>query len=271
MSKFAPPSQNGESPIKFGEFDISAAQKPTSNGGEYFEFEAFITSPEPTDQIKKRKMFSFAEDYRKVTWPSIEALVTNKHINSPDDIISDLGQPSKKFYACYRTPKYLQVATAKDIEYSRANNRMESLEANSFGQLCKVAYPIKFEKVFATAEDYQAAYQIHKATQPETPQAPAPVATPEYSQALMMLPAFVSNSGLDLNKLAGMLQHPPFSTLGFTLDSKEVKHEVAKAVVAKAGPTDDNALKGLLLSLNGGGYLDLESEEIKTAREGIAF
>jgi hypothetical protein len=270
-SKFAPPSQNGESRLHFGEFEIYASAKQASTGNEYFEFEAFITPPEAQDQIKKRKLFSFSEDYRKVTWPSIETLVTNKHITGPDDIFTDLGKPSKKFYACYRTPKYLQVATAKDIEYARTNNRMENLEANSFGQLCKVAYPIKFEKVFTTQEDYNNAYLVHKTTTPVQAAPVAPTANPEYAQALMMLPAFISNSGLDLGKLEGMLQHPPFSTLGLTLQSQEVKHEVAKAIIAKVGPTDDNAIKGMLLSLNGGGYLDIESTEIVAAREGVPF
>ena len=271
-SRYAPVDSNG---LQFAEGEIWATQKVSKKGGTYWGFDLMITpfTDGQPEQIEKYSFTYFGEESKEVTWPSMRVVLgitpDGKQDSAIDEkLITGPGEMPKKFWFAYGKPALLIPA---DLKWYTENNKLNDLKPNAYGQLCKTLRPVKFEKLYSTKEEMEAGYFAYKASEPETPQAPAPVATPEYSQALMMLPAFVSNSGLDLDKLAGMLQHPPFSTLGFTLDSKEVKHEVAKAVVAKAGPTDDNAIKGLLISLNGGGYLDLESEEIKTAREGIAF
>lgn len=263
MSKFAPPSQNGESPLKFGIFDIQATEKATSTGGSYFEFLYLITPYEPTEQVKQRKFFSFSEDYRKVIWPSLTAVVPN-----PDDVISMAGEPSKHFYASYRTPKYLIPASSRDLEYAKNNNRMGDMEANSFGQLCKPAWPVKFEKVFATQQEWMAAAEAHKAEQPAPP-APDLNNDPDYLATLSLLPVFIANSGLNLDQLKATLQNDPFAKYGMGLEHPEVKKQVALAVIQKAGPTDKDALKGILLGMNG--YLDIESPAILDALGEIPF
>lgn len=262
MSRFAPPSQNGESPLKFGIFDIQAVEKVASTGNAYFEFEYIITPYEPTEQIKKRKFFSFSEEYRKIIWPSLTGIVPN-----PDEVITEAGNPPHYFYASYRTPKYLLPMSAKDLEYAKANNRMGDIETDSIGRPCKKSYPVKFEKLFASQEEWRAAAEAHKAEQP-APAQPAPESNPEYAAVLAMLPIFVNNSGLDLKKLEVSLSNPPFNTLGIGLQSKEVKLEVAKAIVTRHGRNLD-AIKGVLLDMNG--YLDIEGAEIKSQLEEVAF
>lgn len=268
MSQYAPPSNNGDPVTKFAEFEVYAEGKTGSNGNSYFAFTVEVLPFDLSKQPHKKKEFSFGETYRKVMWPSIELMAKSGYVKSPDDLITAVGETPKRFYASYQTPMHLTPASAKDIEWAKANDRLGDFEVDTIGRAMRKNYPIKFIKVYPTKEAYEAdANQVQVA-------APAPVQpatpNPEYQAVLAMLPIFVNNSGLDLRKLELSLSNPPLSTY-FTVNSPEVKLEVAKAVIAKTGPTDDNAIKGVLIGLNGGGYLDITSPEIVSMRESVVF
>jgi hypothetical protein len=266
MSIYAPPSNNREPLIKFGEFEIWVEAK--SGKSEYFIFTFVILPFDPAKQPVQRKIMSFGEDYQKVTWPSIEEQVKASNIKSPDDLFTAAGENPKKFYASYQTPLFLTPARANDIEWAKTNDRMGDFEVDQIGRPMKKNYPVKLVKVYPTKEVYEADASAapSEVVTPAQPAAPSP----EYQAVLAMLPIFVNNSGLDLHKLEVSLANPPLSTY-FNINSPEVRHEVAKAVITKTGPTDENAIKGVLIGLNGGAYLDIESPEIKAMREGIPF
>lgn len=268
MSQYAPPSNNGEPTLKFAEFEVWAEKKTGSNGNEYFAFTVEVMPFDLSKQPHKKKEFSFGETYRKIMWPSIENMVKSGFIKSPDDVITALGEPPKRFYASYQTPLLLIAASAKDIEWAKANDRLGDFELDAINRPMRKNYPVRFVKIYPTKE----AYESDANAQVETvvSSQPEPAQSPEYQQILAMLPIFVNNCGLDLHKLEVSLANPPLSTY-FTIASPEVKLEVARAVITKVGPTDENAIKGVLIGLNGGGYLDIESPEIKAMREGVPF
>lgn len=268
MSQYAPPSNNGDPATKFAEFEVWAEKKTGNNGNEYFAFTVEVMPFDLSKQPHKKKEFSFGETYRKVMWPSIELMAKSGFVKSPDDLITALGETPKRFYASYQTPMHLTPASAKDIEWAKNNDRLGDFEVDTIGRAMRKNYPVKFVKIYATKELYEADANQAQVEAPAPAQPTTP--NPEYQAVLAMLPIFVNNSGLDLHKLEVSLSNPPLSTY-FNVNSPEVKHEVAKAVIAKVGPTDENAIKGVLIGLNGGGYLDIESPEVKAVRENIPF
>lgn len=263
-SKFAPPSENGDSAIKFAEMEIWASQQA---GKSYWDLVFVLTPADATEQVKQRKVKTFDPSYRAITWPSINALVTCGAIPTPDALFTGQGEMPKKFLVSYQTPKYLNQARQNDIDWAKANNRLNDFETNEFGQLMKVFWPIKLLKIFENRDEWEAEAQNHAQTHPVPQPAPAAPPAPEYTAVLSTLPLFVKNSGLDLGKLTGMLANPPLSTY-FKIDSPEVKLEVARQLATKFGQ-DKEAIKAFLAMMNG--YLTLDSQELKDVLEDVPF
>lgn len=296
MSKFAPTNGDSTPATKFGELEI-LAEGPFSakNGVQYFKLTLNITPwidaenpPANADEMKVRswKMVTakWNAEYTEVFWPSIvngnskQGYALQPHLatvlKSADDLFTEPGQPSKRFFISYQTPLLLVSASADDIQYAKDHDRMESLVLNSIGQAQKKRYPVKIIQIYADMASWEAAAKANASQQPI--QAPQP--NPERDACLAALESvFVgqwlvkaddgSLKDVDMFKLEADLQNPPFNKY-FTLHSPEVKALIAQAVVARTGRNME-ALKGLLLTTDG--FLDIESAEVKAALEEVAF
>jgi hypothetical protein len=267
---------------KFGEMDCLADGPFTAkNGVVYYKATVNITpfvDPDniPTDpkemQVKTWKLVTakWNQEFSQVFFPSLESQIVGGVIKSVDDVFSEMGEPTKRFYVSYQTPLLLVPANADDIQYAKDHDRLESLVLNSLGQAQKKRYPPKIVNIYGdrTVWEADALKSPHPQSNGVAPQPVKAQSNPEYAAALSALPIFVASSGLNLAKLEASLQAPPLN-IYFNIKSPEVRLEVARAVIAKTGPTDDNAIKGALLDFNG--YLDIESPEIIAARESIPF
>jgi len=277
MSKFAPADGDSTPLLKFGELEAPVDGPFTAkNGIVYYKVTVNITpfiDPDniPADpkemQVRTWKLVTakWNQEFSQVFFPSLEAQIVGGVIKSVDDVFSEMGEPTRRFYVSYQTPLLLVPANADDIQYAKDHDRLESLVLNSIGQAQKKRYPPKIVNIYATHEVWEADALSHN-----NGVAPQPVKAQsnlEYAAALSALPIFVASSQLDLTKLEASLQAPPLN-IYFNINSKEVKHEVARAIVAKYG-INIEVIKGVLVGMNN--YLDIEGEEIQSQLEEVPF
>lgn len=295
MSTYAPVADtNGGPATKFGEMTIFADGPHTAkNGKVYYKFTFNIVpwidiyNPPPNDDEMKVKTWKtnngpwnaeFKQFWASICTEGHDASGNKIHVllpafetalKSPDDLFTGLGEPTKQFMVKYQTPTFLIEAKPDDLEYAKVNNRYGMLEKNDIGQWMKKTYPVKLLNIYTDRAVYEADAKANAANHA------APVATsandPDYAAALTHLPVLVKASGLNLDTLATIINSNPHIAKFFNINSIEVKHAVAAQVILQTGPTDENAIKGALLGLNGGGYLDIESPEIVSQRESVAF
>lgn len=277
-SKFSPANGDNTPLTKFGELEVLADGPFTAkNGVVFYKVTVNITPfidpdniPQDADAMKVRtwKLVTakWNQEFSQVFFPSLEAQIIGGVIKSVDDVFSEMGQPTKSFYVSYQTPLLLVPANADDIQYAKDHDRLESLVLNSIGQAQKKRYPPKIVNLYATREVWEADALKNVPAQSEV-QPVTPQSNPEYAAALSALPIFVASSGLNLAKLEASLQAPPLN-IYFNINSKEVKHEVAKAIVARHGRNLE-AIKGVLVGMNN--YLDIEGEEIQGQLSEVAF
>jgi len=280
-SKFSPANGDSGPLTKYGELEAPTdGPFVAKNGVVYYKVTVNITPfidpnnipADPKDmQVRTWKLVTakWNQEYTQVFFPSLEAQIVGGVIKSVDDVFSEMGEPTKRFYVSYQTPLLLVPANADDIQYAKDHDRLDSLVLNSIGQAQKKRYPPKIVNLYGDRAIWEAdaLNAPHPQSNGVAPQHVKAQSNPEYAAALSVLPIFVASSGLNLLKLEVSLQAPPLN-IYFNINSKEVKHEVAHAIVAKYG-RDMDAIKGVLVGMNN--YLDIEGEEIQSQLEEVAF
>ena len=279
-SKFAPANGDNTPLTKFGELEAPTDGPFTAkNGVVYYKVTVNITPfidpdnipADPKDmQVRTWKLVTakWNQEYSQVFFPSLEAQIIGGVIKSVDDVFSEMGESARRFYISYQTLLLLVPANADDIQYAKDHDRMDSLVLNSIGQAQKKRYPPKIVNIYATREVWEADALKNSASH-NNGVAPQPITQTnlEYAAALSALPIFVANSKFDLARLEASLQARPLNTY-FNMNSKEVKHAVAHAIVAWCGQ-DLEKIKGALVGMNN--YLDIEGEEIQSQLDEVAF
>jgi hypothetical protein len=282
MSKFAPTNGDSTPLLKFGVLECPTDGPFTAkNDVVYYKVTVNITPfidpeniPQDADAMKIRtwKLVTakWNQEFSQVFFPSLEAQIIGGVIKSVDDVFSEIGQQVKSFYVSYQTPLLLVPANADDIQYAKDHDRLESLVLNSLGQAQKKRYPPKIVNLYGDRAIWESDALKNAAHAPAQSTEAQPAKTQsnvEYAAALSALPIFVASSQLDLMKLEASLQAPPLN-IYFNMNSPEVKHAVAEAIVARYGQ-DLAAIKGVLIGMNN--YLDIEGDEIQGQLSEIAF
>lgn len=290
MSTFAPviDSDNGSPQTKFAEMTIYADGPHTAkNGKQYYKFEfnivPWIDGDNPPDDANEFKVKTWKTNNGpwnaefKQFWSSIcieahdasgaknWALLPafQQALKTPDDLFAPFGQPAKVWLVSYQTPVFLIEAKPDDLKYAQDNNRFGMLQKNDIGQWMKKTYPVKLLNIYTDRAIWEADAKKNAVSKTKTTSAPA--SSPDMQAALAALPTIIKASNFNLNTLATILNsNPAFIKLGLTADSDEVKHAVASEIIKQIGSTDHNAIKGMLLSLNGGAYLDFFGPEIQS-------
>jgi hypothetical protein len=294
-SIFAPvPDSNGGPQTKFGEMSIFVDGPHTAkNNKTYYKFTFNIVPwidpanpPANADDMKVKTWKTNNGPWNaefKQFWASIcveghdasgakaWALLPPFEftLKTPDDLFTAEGQPTKSWLVSYMTPVFLIEAKPDDLKYAQDNNRYGMLEKSDIGQWMKKTYPIKLLNLYTDRAVWEA--DALKNAQNHAAPVTTPEVGPDYQAALTHLPILVKASGLNLATLETIINSNPHIAKFFTLNSPEVRLEVARLVITQTGPTDENAIKGVLIGLNGGGYLDIESPEIVSQRESVAF
>lgn len=295
MSMFAPvPDTNGGPATKFGEMTIFVDGPFTAkNNKTYYKFtfnivpwidihnplvnddemkvKTWKTNNGPWNAEFKQFWASFCVDGHDASGAKTHVLLPafETALKTPDDLFTQLGEPAKQFMVKYMTPVFLIEAKPDDLEYAKVNNRYGMLEKNDIGQWMKKTYPVTLLNIYTDRAVYEADAKANASSSPAP--VTTPVNDPDYAAALTHLPVLVKASGLNLATLETILSSNPHVAKFFNINSSEVKHAVATQVIAQVGPTDENAIKGVLIGLNGGAYLDIESPEIVSQRESVAF
>jgi hypothetical protein len=231
----------------------------------------FKTNNHPANRLFPKFWESFCIKSHDATGATVwTVLPAFQHaLKTPDDLFTQLGEQAKVFLISYRTPLLLVPAKPDDLEYAKNNNAFHKITQNEIGQWMKKEYPWQLEKIYTDRATWEADAKANASSNPAPVVAPAN--DPDYAAALKHLPVLVKASGLNVATLETILSSNPHVAKFFNINSTEVKHAVATQVILQTGPTDENAIKGVLIGLNGGAYLDIESPEIVSQRESVAF